>query len=132
MPATARLSDIVDALEMQFDESPSFPDLDTGEVETVCRDLLLKAEESADDEEPDLPLWQRPEMGDRQEDCFHEPLSEAGFGLVAWPADYGTTGVKTFIVNQAGAIYEKDIPPTPGAGAAAITRPDLPRRFFLA
>ena len=60
MPATARLSDIVDALQMQFDESPSFLDLDTGEVETVSRDLLLQAEESADDE-PDLPLWQRPE-----------------------------------------------------------------------
>ena len=60
MPATARLSDIVDALQMQFDESPSILDLDTGEVETVSRDLLLQAEESSDDE-PDLPLWQRPE-----------------------------------------------------------------------
>ena len=35
MPATVRLNDIVDALEMQFDESSSFLDLDTGQVETV-------------------------------------------------------------------------------------------------
>jgi hypothetical protein len=32
-----------------------------------------------------------------------------GFGLVAWPAHYGVTGVHTFIVNQNGVIYEKDL-----------------------
>jgi hypothetical protein len=32
-----------------------------------------------------------------------------GFGLVAWPARYGVTGVHTFIVNQDGVIYEKDL-----------------------
>jgi hypothetical protein len=31
-----------------------------------------------------------------------------GFGLVAWPAEYGITGVHTFIVNQAGVVYERD------------------------
>jgi hypothetical protein len=46
---------------MQFDESPSFLDLDTGEVETVSRHLLVEAEKSADDEVPDLPLRQKPE-----------------------------------------------------------------------
>ena len=34
-----------------------------------------------------------------------------GFGLVAWPADYGVTGVYTFIVNQDGVVYQKDIEP---------------------
>lgn len=32
-----------------------------------------------------------------------------GFGLVAWPAHYGVSGVHTFIVNQDGVIYEKDL-----------------------
>jgi hypothetical protein len=32
-----------------------------------------------------------------------------GFGLVAWPARYGITGVHTFIVNQDGVVYEKDL-----------------------
>lgn len=32
-----------------------------------------------------------------------------GFALVAWPADYGVTGVHTFIVNQDGVVYEKDL-----------------------
>ena len=31
-----------------------------------------------------------------------------GFALVAWPANYGSTGIHTFIVNQDGAVYEKD------------------------
>ena len=33
----------------------------------------------------------------------------AGFGLVAWPAEYGVTGIHTFVVNQNGVIYEKDL-----------------------
>lgn len=32
----------------------------------------------------------------------------AGFGIVAWPAEYGVTGIETFIVNQDGYIYDKD------------------------
>lgn len=31
-----------------------------------------------------------------------------GFGLVAWPAQYGVTGIHTFLVNQDGVVYEKD------------------------
>jgi hypothetical protein len=33
----------------------------------------------------------------------------AGFALVAWPADYGNSGVMTFIVNQQGIVYQKDL-----------------------
>ena len=58
--STVLLKDIVDALEMQFDESSSFLDLDTGCVETVSNDLLREADESVD-EEPDLPAWQKEE-----------------------------------------------------------------------
>jgi hypothetical protein len=32
-----------------------------------------------------------------------------GFALVAYPADYGNTGVMTFIVNHAGTVYQKDL-----------------------
>lgn len=38
-----------------------------------------------------------------------------GFALAAWPAQYGVTGVHTFIVNQDGVVYEKDL----GAHAGA-------------
>jgi len=32
-----------------------------------------------------------------------------GFALVAYPAEYGNSGVMTFIVNHAGLVYEKDL-----------------------
>jgi hypothetical protein len=35
----------------------------------------------------------------------------AGFALVAAPANYGVTGVKTFIVSHTGIVYEKDCGP---------------------
>jgi hypothetical protein len=47
-----------------------------------------------------------------------------GFGLVAWPAEYGVTGVHTFIVNQDGTVYQKDIAPVAGKPGAPITRYD--------
>jgi uncharacterized protein UPF0158 len=62
MPAAVRLSDIIDALEMQFDEFSSFLDRDTGQVVTVS-DVLLQEAEAGDDEEPDLPAWQKQEWG---------------------------------------------------------------------
>jgi hypothetical protein len=45
MPATVRLNDIVDAQDMQFDESCSLLHRDTGQVETVSHVLLLEAED---------------------------------------------------------------------------------------
>jgi len=40
---------------------------------------------------------------------FVNGLLTAGFAAIAWPADYGTSGVKTFIVNQDGIVFEKDL-----------------------
>jgi len=32
-----------------------------------------------------------------------------GFALVAWPIEYGESGVMTFIVNQQGRVYQRDL-----------------------
>jgi DUF2950 family protein len=32
-----------------------------------------------------------------------------GFALIAYPAEYGNSGVMTFLVNHAGTVYEKDL-----------------------
>ena len=45
-----------------------------------------------------------------------------GFALVAWPAEYGVSGVKTFIVNHRGIVYEKDLGPNTAASARQMTR----------
>ena len=48
----------------------------------------------------------------------------AGFAAIAWPVAYGETGVHTFVVNQAGIVYEKDLGPRTAARAAKIRRFD--------
>lgn len=45
----------------------------------------------------------------------------AGFGLIARPATYGVTGIMTFVVNQYGTVYEKDLGPDTAELADAIT-----------
>jgi len=44
-----------------------------------------------------------------------------GFALVAWPSAYGNTGVMTFLVNQDGVVYQKDLGKSTAAAAARIT-----------
>lgn len=39
----------------------------------------------------------------------------AGFGLVAFPAQYGSSGIMTFVVNHQGKIYQKDLGPKTAA-----------------
>ena len=43
-----------------------------------------------------------------------------GFALVAYPAQYGNSGVMTFIVNHDGVVYEKDLGPDTAAVARAM------------
>jgi len=44
-----------------------------------------------------------------------------GFALVAYPAKYGASGVKSFIINQDGVVYEKDLGPKTAEIAKAMT-----------
>ncbi len=46
----------------------------------------------------------------------------AGFALVAWPAEYGVSGIMTFVVNSNGIVYEKDLGPKTAKTAEAMTR----------
>jgi len=43
-----------------------------------------------------------------------------GFALVAYPAQYGVSGVMTFIVNHDGVVYQKDLGPNTAAIARAM------------
>ena len=46
-----------------------------------------------------------------------------GFALVAWPAEYGVSGVQTFIVNHDGTVYEKHLGPLIANPVARLPRP---------
>lgn len=43
-----------------------------------------------------------------------------GFAFVAFPAEYGNSGVMTFIVNHDGKVFQKDLGKNTAAAAAAI------------
>jgi hypothetical protein len=45
-----------------------------------------------------------------------------GFALVAYPATYGNSGVMTFIVNQDGVVYQKDLGPSTASVAKKMTK----------
>jgi hypothetical protein len=44
----------------------------------------------------------------------------AGFALVAYPAQYGSSGIMTFVVNHQGRIYQKDLGPKTAEYVAEI------------
>ena len=41
-----------------------------------------------------------------------------GFAVVAYPANYGVSGVMTFLINQVGVVYQKDLGPDTAQAAA--------------
>jgi Protein of unknown function (DUF2950) len=47
-----------------------------------------------------------------------------GFGLVAFPAHYGASGIHTFIVNHDGSIYEKDLGNPAASASTTVIRYD--------
>jgi hypothetical protein len=47
-----------------------------------------------------------------------------GFALVAWPVFHGASGVMTFVVNQDGVAYEKDLGAETKTKIEALTRYD--------
>jgi hypothetical protein len=44
-----------------------------------------------------------------------------GFGMIAWPLHYGVTGIQTYVVNQLGIVYSRDLGPDTAVRAAGIT-----------
>jgi hypothetical protein len=47
-----------------------------------------------------------------------------GFAMIAYPARYGCSGIMSFIVNQSGLVYQKDLGPDSATVAQAITMYD--------
>ena len=72
-----------------------------------------------------------PDFGDdievnRAIEYFEDGLLTQGVALIAWPADYGVSGVMSFMVNHTGAVYEKDMGEDTGAlvGLVEVYDPD--------
>ena len=47
-----------------------------------------------------------------------------GFAVIAYPAQYGSIGIKTFMINHEGTVWEQDLGPDTAREAAGITEFD--------
>ena len=63
---------------------------------------------------------QGPNAAGGAKDYFKDGVLTEGYALVAWPAEYGVSGVQTFIVNQDGTVYQKDLGEDTATAADAI------------
>ncbi len=55
-----------------------------------------------------------------------------GFAFVAYPSEYGNSGIMTFIINQDGVLLQKDLGKTTTATATAMTAFDPDHSWSLA
>lgn len=55
-----------------------------------------------------------------------------GFAVIATPSEYGVTGITTFMVNQLGKVYERDLGDDTALLAAAIQEYNLDSTWRLA
>ena len=55
---------------------------------------------------------------------LHKDLLTSGFALIAWPSDYRSTGVMTFLVDKTGIVYQKDLGPRTSEIASAYSAYD--------
>jgi hypothetical protein len=67
-------------------------------------------------------------QGAKAPDGAHSYIADGkmtrGFAFVAYPAEYRSSGVMTFIVDKDGIVYEKDLGPKTAAIAKAMTKYD--------
>jgi hypothetical protein len=69
---------------------------------------------------------QGPQASGGEMSYLYNGVMTKGFALIAWPSNYKSTGIMTFIVDKAGIVYQKDLGPrTPEiAGAYSAYNPD--------
>jgi hypothetical protein len=63
---------------------------------------------------------QGPHADGGSRDYFVDGLLTQGIALLAWPADYGASGIMSFIVNQDGVVYQRDLGEDTASAAAGI------------
>ncbi|HEY7369506.1 MAG TPA: DUF2950 domain-containing protein [Thermoanaerobaculia bacterium] len=66
-----------------------------------------------------------------QRNYIFKGMMIGGFAAVAWPANYGVSGIQTFLVNHDGLVYQKDLGPETATLAAAITTFDPDKTWLV-
>jgi hypothetical protein len=102
------------------------------ETSSPMGDLVAQAVVDGYDahKDPSQPLWgyhfriltaQGPAAKGGARSYIVDGEMSAGFALVAYPAAYGQGGIMTFLVNQDGVVYQKDLGEDTLKVAAALT-----------
>lgn len=68
-------------------------------------------------------------LGERS--YIYKGMMIGGFAAVAWPANYGNSGIQTFQVSHEGLVYQKDLGPETATLAAAIQRFDPDKTWLV-
>src|SRR5262249_52610670 len=58
------------------------------------------------------------------QDYVKDGKMTGGFALVAWPAEYGQSGIMTFLVNRQGIVFQKNLGPQTAEAVKGITTYD--------
>lgn len=56
-----------------------------------------------------LLTGQGPEAPGGQRDYMVDGHLTGGFGVIAWPSSYGSSGIMTFIVGENGVVFQRDL-----------------------
>jgi hypothetical protein len=62
--------------------------------------------------------WDRPNI------YVNDGKMTGGFAILAYPAEYGSTGVMTFIVDDDGTVYQRDLGPNTSEATKSMTQFD--------
>jgi Protein of unknown function (DUF2950) len=103
-----------------------------GELVAQARDEGYKGKDQQDKDKPNpyhgyqyrMLEAQGPNARDGAYDYIAKEQMIGGFAVVAYPAIYDNSGVMTFIVNQDGLVYQKDLGKDTANLARAITQFD--------
>lgn len=63
---------------------------------------------------------QGPDAQDGARNYVADGRMTGGFGLLAWPTSYGKSGIMSFMINQDGQVYEKNLGANTAAQAARV------------
>lgn len=65
-------------------------------------------------------------------DYIRDGKMTGGFAIVAWPAEYGVSGVMTFVIGRSGSVYQKNLGDGTEAAVKAMTAYDPDSSWKLA
>lgn len=109
------------------DESPLGPLVETAEAEGYPGELVTGKLKPYQGYYFRILTAQGPYAAGGAKSYVQNGRMTGGFAVIAWPAIFSSSGIVTFIVDQGGTVFQKDLGPDTAKAATAIRsfNPDL-------